>query len=99
MLIQAGLDLGDLHLGFDESSGPHHYEIHGANDGHPDSERRSFALWQGPTGAHLQFSPLDNFGFYGWSNFLASKNAHWLSWPLHALGDLPATRGHVRGQQ
>jgi len=95
-MIMAGLDLGDLHLGYDESDGPHHYEIRGANDGHTDSEHRSFAKWQGPTGAHLQFSPLDNFGFYGWKNFLTSHDAHWLSWPLHALGDATVPM-HVMG--
>ena len=96
VVIQAGLDLGDLHLGYDESDGPHHYEIRGGNDGHPDSDHRSFACWQGPTGAHLQFSPLDNFGFFGWSNFLSSRNAFWLSWPLHALGDATVPM-HVNG--
>jgi len=96
LMIQAGLDLGDLHIGYDESDGPHHYEIRGANDTHQDSDHRSWAKWQGPTGAHLQFSPLDNFGFYGWSNFLSTKNGYWLSWPIHALGDATVPM-HVTG--
>lgn len=95
-IIQAGLDLGDLHIGYDESDGPHHYEIRSGNDGHADSDHRSWAKWQGPSGAHLQFSPLDNFGFYGWSNFLTTKSAYYLSWPLHALGDATVPM-HVTG--
>ena len=96
VMIQAGLDLGDLHIGYDESKGPQHYEIRGAGDGHADSDHRSFAKWQGPTGAHLQFSPIDNFAFYGWSNFLSTKNAFYLSWPLHAIGDATVPM-HVTG--
>jgi hypothetical protein len=96
IVVQAGLDLGDLHLGYDESDGPHHYEIVGVNDGHQNTDRRGFARWQGPTGAHIPFEPLDNFAFYGWSNFLSAPDAHWLSWPLHALGDATVPM-HVAG--
>jgi hypothetical protein len=90
-VIQLAIDLADFHINFDQAKGPKQYEIRGANDGHEDSVHRSFAKWQGPSAAHLQFSPLDNFAFWGWKNFRAAPsrmtNSSWLRWPLHALGD------------
>jgi hypothetical protein len=87
VMAQAALDLGSMHLDYDESHGRKQYEILSADDNHPLSLSRSKSDWQGVTAAHLQFSPLDNFAFFGWSHFKGTRQAHWLRWPLHALGD------------
>lgn len=88
VIIQAGLDLGSLHLDYDVSHGRQQYEILSSDDKHPNSVARNKSQWQGVTAAHLQFSPIDNFAFYGWSHFRGTRAAHWLRWPLHALGDV-----------
>ena len=96
LMAQAGLDIGGKHLDFDLSKGPKQYEIRTSDDGHPNSVTRDESDWEGVTGGHLQFSPLDNFAYFGWRNFRGTGHAGSLRWPLHAIGDATVPH-HVSG--
>lgn len=82
-----------------DSLGTTRYQISGANDGHPNtSPIRGSSDFEVTTIGHVAFEPLDNLGYYGWKKFRddATHSAHWLAWPLHALGDATVPM-HVAG--
>jgi hypothetical protein len=95
--IIALYDLLGWHVRHDLSNGRKNYQIAGAGDGHPDSVMRSASQWETATGAHIDYTPVDNLAFWGWNEFKAKKAssdaavfveaARRLGWPLHALGD------------
>jgi hypothetical protein len=89
LVLMAALDVSGLSLNYDDSNGPHRYEITGAGDGHQDTSTRNEGQWQITTFPHLTFEPVDNLGFYGWRQFKndPAHSAKWLGWPLHAIGD------------
>jgi hypothetical protein len=100
-LITALYDLLGWHVRHDLSQGPANYQIAVAGtpdaDGHPDSVPRSAAVWETATGAHIDYTPVDNLAMWGWTQFkqkqpdadpgIAADAAPRLGWSLHALGD------------
>lgn len=97
LIVMAGFDLLGLHVNFDASDAPHHYEILSGGDGHANSVPRTAPDWETATAAHIDFTPVDNLAKFGWGNFVAANlvpglpgqtaAAHDLAWPLHAFGD------------
>ena len=100
-LVVALYDLLGWHVRHDLSSGPQNYQTAVAgtpdDDLHPDSVPRSAAEWETATGAHIDYTPVDNLALWGWNEFkkrqpdadpeVAALAAPRLGWPLHALGD------------
>jgi hypothetical protein len=100
-MIIALYDLLGWHVRHDLSNGPKNYQISVAGtpdaDGHPDSVIRSASQWETATGAHIDYTPVDNLAMWGWKEFKAKKvdddpavaadAAPRLGWALHALGD------------
>jgi hypothetical protein len=101
--IMALFDLLGLHVRHD-SQGPMRYQIAVAGtdnaDFHADTVFRSSSAWGTPTGAHIQYTPVDNLALWGWNEFRAAKvddpdsdppfnpsAAPRLGAILHALGD------------
>jgi hypothetical protein len=50
--------------------------VNGTNkdDFHADSSPRSAADWETETGAHIQYTPVDNLALFGWLKFKAKKD-------------------------
>jgi hypothetical protein len=76
------------------STGPKRYQVRRGNDGHADTVMRGESEWQFLNYPHTPMEPLDNLAFFGWEEFRANpathptaREARWLAWPLHALGD------------
>jgi hypothetical protein len=97
-LVVALYDLLGWHVRHDLSQGPKNYQIAVAGaDAHPDSVPRSAAQWETATGAHIDYTPVDNLALWGWNEFrtsqpaadplVAALAAPRLGWSLHALGD------------
>ena len=100
-LVVALYDLLGWHVRHDLSNGPKNYQTAVAgtpdDDLHPDSVPRSAAEWETATGAHIDYTPVDNLALWGWNEFkarqpnadaqVAALAAPRLGWPLHALGD------------
>ena len=101
-LVIALYDLLGWHVRHDLSQGPANYQITVAGtasaDGHPDSVPRSASQWETATGAHIDYTPVDNLAMSGWTTFKAAvkpdatlpvavQAAPGLGWSLHALGD------------
>jgi hypothetical protein len=101
-MVIALYDLLGWHVRHDLSNGPKNYQIVVAGtdsaDGHPDSIMRSGSQWETATGAHIDYTPVDNLALSGWKRFkngkepddapsLAEEAAPGLGWSLHALGD------------
>jgi hypothetical protein len=84
------------------SSGPKRYQVANGRDGHPNTRLRSDGEWQFLNYPHTPMEPVDNLAFFGWQAFRAplsnptARQARWLGWPLHALGDATAPH-HVIG--
>jgi len=79
------------------SQGPRRYQVRRGLDGHPDTRMRSDSEWQFLNYPHTPMEPLDNLALFGWERFRANpatsstaRQARWLGWPLHALGDAAA---------
>jgi hypothetical protein len=99
--VMALYDLLGWHLRHDLSQGPPNYQIFVAGtpdaDAHPDSTPRSASQWETETGAHIQYTPIDNLALWGWKEFkgkqpdadasVSALAAPRLGWSLHALGD------------
>jgi hypothetical protein len=100
--VMALFDLLGLHVRHDLSQGPARYQIAVAGtanaDFHPDTVFRSSSAWETETGAHIQYTPLDNLALFGWNQFRAAKLAEpgtafhllaaaRLGATLHGLGD------------
>jgi hypothetical protein len=100
-MVIALYDLLGWHVRHDLSNGPKNYQIAVAGtanaDGHPDSVMRSASQWETATGAHIDYTPVDNLAVWGWNEFKAKQPdgdpltaalaAPRLGWSLHALGD------------
>jgi hypothetical protein len=90
-------------LHYRTSNGPKRYQVPRGRDGHADTRMRSDGEWQFLNYPHTPMEPLDNLAFWGWEAFRANpktvptgRQARWLGWPLHALGDAVAPH-HVIG--
>jgi hypothetical protein len=97
-MVIALYDLLGWHVRHDLSNGPAAYQITAGGDGHPDSVLRSASQWETATGAHIDYTPVDNLAMSGWTTFTAAvkpdavtlaavQGAPGLGWSLHALGD------------
>ena len=97
-MVIALYDLLGWHVRHDLSNGPAAYQITAGGDGHPDSVLRSASQWETATGAHIDYTPVDNLAMSGWTTFKAAvkpdavtpaavQGAPGLGWSLHALGD------------
>ena len=85
------------------SNGPARYQVRRGRDGHPDTVMRGESEWQFLNWPHTPMAPLDNLALFGWERYRAdpatsstARQARWLAWPLHALGDAAAPH-HVIG--
>jgi hypothetical protein len=98
LVTMAFSDLVGLSVKPGEAQGVKHYQIYGANDGHPDSVERSDEDWQWTTWPHVPFCPVDNLGFYGWREFRDSPGhpVKMLGFALHAIDDA-STVHHMSG--
>ncbi len=106
-MVIALYDLLGWHVRHDLSNGPAAYQITAGGDGHPDSVPRSASQWETATGAHIDYTPVDNLAMSGWTTFTAAvkpdavtlaavQGAPGLGWSLHALGDATVAM-HVVG--
>jgi hypothetical protein len=89
ILLMAVSDAVGLSVNPDDSQGVDRYEIDNGGDGHPNSDARDDGDWVITTWPHVPFSPVDNLGQFGWSEFKKDQTrpSKWLGWPLHAIGD------------
>jgi hypothetical protein len=95
-LVMALFEVGGIHVNHDLSEAPKNYEImlgSGAvgTDFHTNTTHRDKAQWESPTVPHLQLTPVDDLGMFGYLEARKNKGTadepHRLGWPLHALGD------------
>jgi hypothetical protein len=84
-------DIAEMQVIPDESLGVEQYDLgRSADDSHPTKRtRRTDWQWGRDTVGHTQHTPLDNLAYHGWNEFkkTSPRNAAYLRWPLHALGD------------
>jgi len=91
-------DYAGATLNFSESDALHRYQVTAGQDFHEDSKARTAKDFEYIAWPHVALTPLDNLGWYGWSEFqksvLAARSVpnskiqtHFLGWALHAIGD------------
>jgi hypothetical protein len=85
--VLVAADVTGLSLNYDESQGPHKYQITNGADFHENTDYRDKGEWQSPTLAHLTFEPADNLAKYGWEKWKETGNTAFIGYPLHALAD------------
>lgn len=79
--IMALADATGLSLNAYDSEGNKRY-------GQLDRIGRNVSAWQAHSLGHVEFSPVQNLGQYGWDGFQRqTEQAAWLGWPLHAIAD------------
>lgn len=104
LVLIAYFDVTGFSLHYDPSLGPKRYQVSNADDGLPDTVRRSEGEWQFPTFGHIAFEPVDNLAYYGWRRFrdgvpeeqVEKHRVSNMAWPLHAIGDATVPM-HVAG--
>ncbi len=97
LLVTMIFDLAGVHINHHGSLGPKNYEIVLGSSGgmgsdfHRNTTARGAMEWESPKVPHLQLTPVDNLGMFGYLGAKAGKGtpreAMRLGWPLHAIGD------------